>query len=93
MRRFYVALAAALGGPTGLGLRRDLVPHLLDRAPDEARDVHLGDADLLCDLGLGQALEEPQVEDAPLALVEGGEAGCEHRTILADLVFVLQRAE
>src|ERR687893_116508 len=34
----------------------------LERPPDEARDVHLGDADALRDLGLREVLDEPQVQ-------------------------------
>lgn len=30
---------------------------------ERSRDLHLGDADLLGDLGLGQLVEEPQRED------------------------------
>src|SRR6266508_2073608 len=46
---------SAASGP-GLGLQRlvarDLLADLLQRAADQARDVHLRDADLLCDLRL-----------------------------------------
>src|SRR5581483_12146773 len=71
----------------------DLVADLLQRPPDQARDVHLGDADLLGDLGLRQALEEPQVEDLPLARVERAEARLEHRAVLRHLVLVLLGAD
>src|SRR6266542_2351796 len=68
---------------------RDLLADLLERAADQARDVHLRDAHLLGDLRLGQALEEPQVQDLPLPLVEHPEAGRQHRAVLGDLVLVL----
>src|SRR6266581_3086414 len=74
-------------------LRRDLLADLLKRAANQARHVHLRDADLLCDLRLRQALEEPEVEDLPLALVEDAESRREHGAILRDLVLVLFRAD
>src|SRR5512146_1353983 len=82
-------LLARSGGLVG----RDLLADLLERAADQARDVHLRDPDLLGDLGLRQALEEAQVQDLPLALVEHPEAGREHRAVLRDLVSVLLGAE
>ena len=39
----------------------------LERAPDQARDVHLGDADALGDLGLREVLDEAQVQHDPVA--------------------------
>ena len=79
--------------PLGLFLGHDLVAHLLERAADEARDVHLRDPDLLGDLRLGQPLEEAQVEDPALALVERAQAGRENGAVLAHLVLVLDRPE
>src|SRR5919201_5030052 len=76
-----------------LVLVRDLLADLFERAADEARDVHLRDPHLLGDLRLGQALEEPQVEDLPLPFVQGAEAGREHGPVLRDLVLVLLGAE
>src|SRR5437764_8475595 len=68
-------LAARGAAAAGLGLvGRDLVADLLERAADEPRHVHLRDPDLLRDLRLGEALEEAQVEDLPLAVVEDAEA-------------------
>ena len=42
--------------------------HLRDRRSQQPRDVHLGDAHDARDLVLAQVVEEPQVDDAPLAL-------------------------
>src|SRR5690348_14376163 len=70
-------------------IRGDLVPDLLERAPDEPRNVHLRDADLLRDLRLREPVEEAELEDLPLALVEDAEARREHRAILRHLVLVL----
>src|SRR5215211_1183692 len=67
----------------------DLGANLLERPPDQARDVHLRDPDLLGDLRLSQALEEAQVQDHPLAVVEHLEARLEHDAVLGDLVLVL----
>src|SRR3954471_17005931 len=72
---------------------RDLVPDLLERAADEARDVHLRDPDLLCDLGLRQPVEEPELQDVPLALIEDPEAGGEHGAVFRYLVLVLLGAD
>ena len=51
--------SAALGG--GLA-------HRLERLPDQARDVHLRDADPLSDLRLGHVLDEAHLEDHALPL-------------------------
>src|SRR3954452_1230427 len=78
-------------GDAALGrrlFRGDLVADLLERAPDQARDVHLRDPDLLRDLRLREPLEEAQVQDRPLAVVEHSEPGREHRTVLGDLVLM-----
>src|SRR5439155_23916578 len=90
----YRDLAGPVGGPPWLlFVGRDLVPDLLERPPDQARDVHLRDADLLRDLRLRQPLEEAQVEDRPLAVVEDTEAGLEQGAVLGHLVLVLDLAE
>src|SRR5439155_12562577 len=82
-----------LAGRRALLLGCDLLADLLERAPDQPGDVHLRDPDLLRDLRLGQAFEEPQVENLPLAVVENAEARREHRPVLGDLVLVLLRAD
>src|SRR6266516_1546259 len=71
----------------------DLVADLLQCAPDQARDVHLRNPDLLCDLGLCQAAEEPEVEDRLLAVVEGTQAGLDCGPALRDLVPGLLRPD
>src|SRR2546430_14838264 len=71
----------------------DLVADLLERASDQARHVHLRDADLLRDLRLGQPVEEAQLEDLSLALVKRLEARGEYGAILRHLVLVLLGAD
>ena len=44
-------------------------PQLLERAAEQARDLHLGDAHPLRDLGLREILDETHVK--ALALVQG----------------------
>src|SRR3978361_609055 len=41
-----------------------------DRAPQDARDLHLRDADPLGDLSLGEVVREAQREHAPLTLAQ-----------------------
>src|SRR5919198_4497882 len=76
-----------------LVLGHDLFADLLERAADQARHVHLRNADLLRDLRLRQALEEAQVQDPALALVEDAETGRQHRAVLRDFVLVLLGAD
>src|SRR5947208_9168433 len=60
------ALGSAAGAGLGLFLfARDLLADLLQGPSNEARDVHLRDADLLSDLRLRQPLEETQVQNHP----------------------------
>src|SRR5579864_2825759 len=74
-------------------VRGDLLADLLERAANQARDMHLRDPDLLCDLRLRQTVEEPELENHPLAVVERTEAGREHGAVLGDLVLVLLAAD
>src|SRR3954471_11071863 len=74
-------------------LGRDLVADLLQRATDQAGDVHLRDPDLLGDLGLRQAFEEAQVQDLPLTLVQHPESRREDGAVLGDVVLMLLRAD
>ena len=69
------ALAASSGDEVpqavlGVGghLAFDLLPQLGEAPGQEARDVHLGDAEGLTDLGLGLLVDETQREDHALAL-------------------------
>jgi hypothetical protein len=45
----------------------------LEGASEEAGDVHLRDAELLTDLGLGHLLDEAHVQDPTLAFIELGD--------------------
>src|SRR6266516_1186930 len=93
-QRGVSALGSAAGAGLGLFLlARDLLADLLQGASNEARHVHLRDADLLSDLRLRQPLEETQVQNHPLPLVEHAEPGSEHRPVLGDLVLWLLRAQ
>ena len=60
----YGAGAARCAGRAGCG--------------EQPRDLHLGDADVASDLLLGPALEEPQLEDAPVARRQRPHQGPEH---------------
>ena len=73
--------------------RLEAAPHRHERAAQQARDVHLRDADSRRDLRLRQALEEPQLDDRPLARVERVEAGLDEHTVLDLLVPGLDLAE
>ena len=55
--------------------------------------MHLGDADLVGDLGLGQVAVEAQGEDLLLALVEGGQGGAEGDAGFGEFEFVVLAAE
>src|SRR5262245_21872316 len=91
--RFYARLPAALGGAPRRLLGDDLVAHLLERAADEAGDVHLRDPHLLGDLGLAQPFEAAPPKNARLALVEGREPGRQDCAVLTHLILVLDRPE
>ena len=47
----------------------------VDRLPDEARDVHLRDADAVADLGLREVFGEAQAQDLALAVAEHAPSG------------------
>src|SRR5918992_3551357 len=79
--------------PAAGSVPRNLFTDLLERAPDQTRDVHLRDPHLLCDLRLRQALEKPEMENLPLAIVKRLESRRGHRAILRHLVLVLFRAD
>src|SRR3712207_9280593 len=67
----WVRPSAVAGVSHGVG--RQLRAQLGEGLGEQAGDVHLGDADLVGDLGLGQDAEEAQGEDLLFALVEGGQ--------------------
>src|SRR5262249_27920522 len=94
------------GGWRGAGLPRssrlegqrlfvfgDRLANLLERASDETGDVHLRDPDLLRDLRLRQAVEEAELQNLPLTLVQGFEAGSKYGAIFRDLVLMFLGAE
>src|SRR5215213_2568754 len=76
MGRFYYPRAATATRERGLAssnTRRrgaERVAHALQRATQQARDVHLRDADALGDLPLRKSGKEAQQQDAPLALAQ-----------------------
>src|SRR5215207_6211156 len=78
---------ARSGIPLG-GERRgaERLPHPLERAPQQPRDVHLRDADALGDLALREPGEEAQQQDAALALAQRAEAAAELDALLGGLV-------
>src|SRR5690606_36421372 len=51
-----------------LDLPLEIVAELCQRRPEDARDVDLAHADLLCDLRLGHAQVEAEVDDAAVPL-------------------------
>src|SRR3954470_14343306 len=57
-------------------------PQPLERAAEQARHVHLRDAEALGDLVLEQLVLKAQLEDDALALGEGAHAGGEHAAVL-----------
>src|SRR5581483_6408981 len=71
----------------------DLLADLLERAPDQPRDVHLRDPDLRRDLRLRQPVEEPEAQDRALAVVQHPEARRQDGAVLGDLVGVLLDAD
>src|SRR3954447_19374950 len=58
----------------------------LQRAPEDARDVHLGMADPLRDERLRQAVDEAQPQDQALALIKMGESPLQRQFVLDQLV-------
>lgn len=60
-----------------------LLPHVVEDAADEPRDLHLADADGLADLRLAPVLEEPQVEDPLVPLVQGAHDGRQRHPCVA----------
>src|SRR4051812_31361899 len=56
----------------------------VDGLADDARDVHLADADALPDLGLREVLGEAQAQHLALALVEHAHQALDRRRVLRD---------
>src|SRR5829696_5652398 len=63
-----------------------LVAQAADRLADQAGDVHLGDADALADLRLGQVLLEAQAEHLALAVREHAHQALDRGRVLRDAV-------
>ena len=61
--------------------------------PYQARDLHLGDADLLADFFLGQIVREAQVEDPALTLGQDPGQLLERGAVLGSLVTRILGAE
>src|SRR3954471_15785691 len=61
----------------------------LEGAPDEPGDVHLGDADPLGDLGLGEVLDEAEVQHDAVARRERLERRRDRRAVLDELEAVV----
>ncbi|GGX77213.1 hypothetical protein GCM10010515_51360 [Streptomyces fructofermentans] len=59
------------GGCSGAGEHALAQPG--ERPVEQTGDVHLGDAEAFADLGLGEFLDEPHVDDAPFPFVESGD--------------------
>src|ERR1044071_4201262 len=67
----------------------DLVSEFLECPPDQPGNVHLGDPDLDGDLRLGQALDEPELDDPALTLVERAQPRRKQLAVLGRLVAAL----
>ena len=66
------------------------VPELGQDAGEESGHLHLGDADPVRDLALGEAVEETQSEDESVAVAEGAHGGMQHHPGLGGaMVFVV----
>src|SRR3954451_21511385 len=71
----------------------ELVAHAIERAPDQPRDVHLRDPDLLGDLRLGEALLEAHAEDLSLALRQAREGGLERGAVVGAVELLVLAAD
>src|SRR5215207_10678180 len=65
----------------------------LERAADQSRYVHLGDADALGDLGLREVLDEAQVEHDPVAGRQRLQRRRDRRAVLHELEAVVLDAD
>jgi hypothetical protein len=74
-------LAVTLSAPALVASGRHLLPQTGQGAGQDARDVHLRDAHLGTDLGLGQPAEEPQLNDLLLTRGERVEQRAQHRAV------------
>ena len=77
-------LRVTVGSPAASPPASASLAQLRDRLADEARDVHLRDADALADLGLGEVLREAQPQDLALALGQHAHQALDGRGVLGD---------
>src|SRR6266480_146 len=71
----------------------ELRPHPLERAADQAGDVHLGYAHPLGDLRLSEPVLEPHAEDLALSLGERRERRLERRAVVGAVELRILRAD
>src|SRR5689334_19402593 len=74
-------------------LLADAAADLLECLADQARHVHLRDADLLRDLGLREVLDEAQVQHQPVAFRKRTQLRPERGGVLRELVAGVLAAE
>src|SRR4051812_21143003 len=71
----------------------ELIAHTVERAPDQPRHVHLGYADLIGDLRLGEAVLEAHAEDLALPRRQPRERRLERRPVVGALVLEVLGAD
>src|SRR5690242_13079918 len=74
------------------GKARRRLPQLAQTASEHARHLHLGDADAVRDVVLGEILAEAQQNDLGVASAERAEQWGEHGSVLGSRVAVVDAA-
>src|SRR4051794_16550864 len=74
-----VPAVASHGGAVVLGL--DARTEVIEDVPQAAGDLDLVRAEPVGDLGLREALEEPEHEDVPIARLEPGQGGAQYHVV------------
>src|SRR3954452_8563727 len=69
---------ATLITDAGITDRAQVLTDVAEDAGEQPGDLHLGDPQVLGDLALGQSLEEPQLQDAPITLTQPSYDGGQH---------------
>jgi hypothetical protein len=69
------------------------VPELGEDAGEKPGHLHLGDADLLCDLVLGESFEEAQPENEAITLAERAHGWIKHQPRLGGALVVVVAGE